>query len=445
MDVKELGQTTVVSELVPGAPEAVAFDAEALHASSDTLLDTYRAVKAIDTPSWSGRGAEAFWERFAPEAEHWHDARLATLHVTRALHEYAEALRTAQLRAQEAVAQWALADVVEAEAAAAYESAQPQDPNVTVTATPPPPPPSTVSEPYRTEARTILGDARARLAEVALATGEVIAAESGTGDGAPTWLVSAAVAASQHLTEHGTAAVSRTEHQFLDGDVSVTEFGEQPPATTSEDDAPSVRATLAEWDVAVEAALFETGADGSVQLGDVRLAGSVEVTVGAQAGAGITLSTDGLDASANASVGVRVDAEGSVTVGSVEATASAEAGVLAEAEATLSVGPDGVEIEAGAFAGAEVTGAAAVEVAGVTVGANGELRAGVGAQVGTEVSFEDGRFVVGGEVAAVLGVGGQLGWEVTIDVDEFNDAVLEYYQDGGVIGRISDLFDGPLR
>jgi len=445
VEVKELGQTTVASELIPGVPDSIEYDAEAVHASSITLLDTYEAIKVIGTPGWSGDSAEAFWERFAPEAEHWHEARLATLHVKRALHAYADGLRTAQLNAEEAISQWALADVVEAEAAAAYEAAQPQDPNVTVSATPPPPQPSTVSEPYRTAARTILSDARERLAELAQTTTETIAAESGTGDDAQSWLVSAAVAASQHITEHGTVSVTRTEGQFLEGDVSVTEFGEQQPATDSEDNAPSVQATLAEWDVSVEANLFETAADGSVQLGDVTLAGSVDATVGAEAGAGITLSSEGLDASAHASVGVRVDAEGSITVGSVEATASVEAGVGAEAEATLSVGADGLEIQGGAFAGADVAGVADVEVAGVTVGANGELRAGIGAEAGVEMSFEDGRFVIGGEVAAVLGVGGDVGWEVTVDVDDFNDAVLEYYYDGGIIGRVEDVFDGLLR
>ncbi|MGH3757635.1 putative T7SS-secreted protein [Actinophytocola sp.] len=443
MEVKELGATTVASELIPGIPDAIAFDAEATHDTSITLLDTYEAIKAVDTPGWSGDGAEAFWERFTPEAERWHEARLATLHVKRTLHDYADAVRTAQRHAEEAIAQWALADVKEAEAAAASESAQ-QDPNVTVSGTPPPPDPATVSAPYRDEAQAILRDAREQLARVSQETADTIAAESGTGDDAPAWLVQAAVAASQHLTEHGEASVSRTEGQFLDGSVSETEFGEQQP-TANPDDAPSIRATLAEWDVSVEANLFETSADGTIELGDVRLEGSVGVTVGADAGAGITLSSDGLAANAHAGVGVRVDAEGSITIGGVEASASAEAAVGAEAEASLTLGPDGLAIEGGAFAGASVGGVAEVEVDGITVGANGELRAGIGAEGSVELSFDDGRFVIGGEVAAVLGVGGEWGWEVTVDVDELNESIVEYVNDGGIIGRFEDILNGPLR
>lgn len=441
MEVKELGATTVASELIPGKPDAIAFDAEAVHDTSITLLDTYEAIKVIDTPGWSGDGAEAFWAGFAPEAARWHEARLAALHVKRALHDYADAVRTAQRHAEEAIAQWALADVREAEAEAVAEAARP-DPNVTVTAIPPPPDPATVGASYREGARAILRDAREQLATVAQETADAIAAESGTGEDAPAWLVSAAVAASQHLAEHGEVSVSRTEGRYLDGSVSETEFGEQPE---DQDDAPSVRATLAEWDVSVEANLFEKTADGTIELGDVTLHGSASVTVGADAGAGITLSTDGLDASAHAGVGVRVDAEGAITIGAVEASGSVEASVGAEAEASLTVGPDGVQIEGGAFAGASAGGVAEVEVAGVTVGANGELRAGIGAEGSVEVSFDDGRFVIGGEVAAVLGVGGEWGWEITVDVGELNESIGDYVRDGGVIGRLEDILNGPFR
>jgi hypothetical protein len=284
VEVKELGSTTVASELIPGMPDAIAVDAEAVHDSSITLFDTYQAIKVIDTPSWSGSGAEAFWEVFTPEAERWHEARIATLQVKRALHDYADAVRTAQRHAEEAIAQWALADVTEAEAAAVSEAAQPSDPNVTVTATPPPPDPASVAAPYREEARAILQQAREQLAQVAQTTAEAIAAESGTGDDAPAWLTTAAVAASQYLAEHGEASVSRTEGRFLDGSVAEGEFGEQQPADP--ENAPSVRATLAEWDVSVEANLFESSADGSVQLGDVTLEGSVDASVGSEAGAG---------------------------------------------------------------------------------------------------------------------------------------------------------------
>lgn len=443
MEVKELGATNVASELIPGKPDAIAFDAEATHDTSITLLDTYEAIKVVDTPGWSGEGAEAFWERFTPEAQRWHEARLATLHVKRALHDYADAVRTAQRQAEEAIAQWALADFKEMEAAAVSEASQP-DPNVTVTATPPPPDPATVSAPYRERAQTILSDAREQLATVAQATADAIAAESGTDEDAPAWLVTAAVAASEHLAEHGAVSVTRTEGQFLEGSVAATELGEQQ-STAEENNAPSVRATLAEWDVSVEANLFETSAEGSIELGDVTIDGSVDVTVGAEAGAGITLSTDGLDASAHAGVGVRVDAEGSVTIGAVEASASVEAAVEAEAEATLAVGPDGMRIEGEVFAGASAGGTAEVEVAGVTVGANGELRAGIGAEGSVEFSFDDGRFVIGGEVAAVLGLGGEWGWEVTIDVDEFNESFYEFARGGGIIGIFQEIADGPLR
>lgn len=444
MEVKELGSTTVPSELIPGVPDAIAVDAEAVHDTSITLLDTYQAIKVIDTPTWSGSAAQEFWDVFTPEAERWHEARIATLHVQRALHDYADAVRTAQRQAEEAIAQWALADVKEAEAAAVWEAAQPDDPNVTVSATPPPPDPASVAAPYREQARATLQQAREQLAQMADSTTEAIAAESGSGEDAPSWLVKAAVAASQHLAEHGEVSVARTEGQYLSGSVAEGEFGEQQPST-AEDDAPSITATLAEWDVGVEANLFETSADGSVQIGDVTLEGSVEASVGAEAGAGLTLSSDGVEANAHAGVEVRVDAEGSVTVGGVEASASASASAGAEAEASLSLGPDGLEVEGGAFAGAAVEGAAQVEAAGVTVGTNGELRAGVGAEGSVEFSFDDGRFVVGGEVAAVLGVGGEWGWEITVDVDDLNDAIVGYVNDGGIVGQLQEIFDGPFR
>jgi LysM repeat protein len=97
-------------------------------------------------------------------------------------------------------------------------------------------------------------------------------------------------------------------------------------------------------------------------------------------------------------------------------------GADASGNASLNIGKSGVKVGAGveAFAGAKASAeiAQTVGIAGHdigTVGAKGEVYAGIGVKAKGEIGFENGRFKTSVELGAALGVGA--GVKLNIDID----------------------------
>ena len=162
---------------------------------------------------------------------------------------------------------------------------------------------------------------------------------------------------------------------------------------------------------------------GGVEVARLRTESHTEGFIGTQSDveAGIDLGSDPrAEVKAGVFVGARVDTESKATVdvlgASASTTAEGSASVGAEAGVGSSVSSEGAEVGASAFAGARAEGSVSGEVGGVGATANGEAWAGVGAEAKGTAKFEDGKLTFGTEAGAAIGVGGKVGYSTTIDL-----------------------------
>lgn len=180
-----------------------------------------------------------------------------------------------------------------------------------------------------------------------------------------------------------------------------------------------------EGSVKAAADLFHVNAEGSTTNGDWKLSGVADAYGGARATANFGFTDAGLNAKAEASVGLRGLAEGRAEYGPYAGVyGRAEGFAGAEASAGLKAGKDGVVVNAKAFAGAKASVAGGGEVAGIGFGATAEGWAGPGAEAkwGFEKN-DDGVYKVGGKVGLSPALGGSVGLEFTVDPDKVSKSV----------------------
>ncbi|MGH3434034.1 MAG: putative T7SS-secreted protein [Thermocrispum sp.] len=408
----QLGSTTDPKALIPGEPSAVEADADNLDTHATTLAAVADGLAAVQTPSWSGSASDAFYEAFDPEAANWNQATESFTAAGSDVRDYAGDLRTAQGEADRAIRLWARGDVKTATARAAYTEAVAEMDNSGARRMVGPffdP-----GEALRNQAGQVLADAREQLTEDAARLKDALAAESGGGDDTPAWLAAAA------------ASYGDSTEKLLYGTEHDTEFGDYDDTDKS---GPSAKATLAELGISVDANLFETGTQGTTELGDLTLRGSTTVSVGAGGDATLSITSGGLEASVEGHVGLKVNAEGEVTIGDFTGRGGVEATAGATGEAQLDIGPDGAQLELEGVVGGQVEGDAALELSGVEAGVEGGVAAGAGGGADVNASWEDGKITIGGKLTAVLGVGGSLGGNVTIDPEEIKDDLGGYLED----------------
>lgn len=410
----QLGSTTDPTALIPGDPSAVDGDADQLDRDGRALANVADGLAGVRIPTWSGAAANAFWAKFDPEAANWYRARDSFSAGANDLRTYAGELRAAQREAEQAIQLWASGEWKTAQAHAAWSAAVREVAAEDMARIRPFYDPG---EALRRQAEQVLAEARKRLDEAAARLRTQLVGESGGDEHAPGWLIKSAVAAEAHLDGLGDQEANRHTKLYD------REFGDYEK---SDEDGPRARVDLAEWDIGVEANLFDVGAAGQTQLGDLTLRGSTEVTVGAQAEASLTLSSDGLDLEAGGRVGLTVTADGSAIIGPVEVDASGELMTGAEGSVEASVGPTGVEAVAEFQAGVSVSADGGIEVAGTRAAVEGEVAAGLGAEFDGNASFEDGKLKIGGKVVAVLGIGGGFGYQFEVDVGEVVESVKDF-------------------
>ncbi|MGH3757593.1 putative T7SS-secreted protein [Actinophytocola sp.] len=416
----QLGSTTDPKALIPGEPSTVDGDADALGREGDALANVADGLVDVRVPSWSGSAANAFWDAFGPEAANWYRASDSFSAGANDLRNYAGELRAAQREAGEAIELWAKGEWKTAQAHEAWtlatrdlredapELSRPfYDPGL----------------PLREQAQQVLTDARKRLDEAASTLRTRLVENSGGGEQAPGWLLKSAVAADAHLDGLGDTTVGYDKPGADPEELYRRELGDYDE---DEPGGPHAQVNLAEWELGVEANLFEHTNEGETQLGDLTLQGSTEVKLGVEADASLTLSSEGLDVEAGGRVGLSVTADGSATIGPVEVDASGELEAGAEASAQASVGPTGAEVNAEFQAGVSVNAEGGVEVAGTRAAVEGEAAVGLGAEFDGEAGFEDGKLKIGGKMVAVLGVGGGFGYEFEVDVAGIAESVKDY-------------------
>lgn len=427
----ELGQTTDPKALIPGNPETVTSAAKSLRDNGSKMEDIGQDLGNVRIDSWQGQASNAFWDVFSPEKKNWFAGNDAMEGAAKALDAHADALRTAQEQAAEAIRQWERGEAATKQAKSEHEQAAAQGGGGEQ------PEFSDPGEALRQQARETLERARKALEQSGTDTAGTIDGHGGKGDGAPAWLSKAADVVGAAIKEHGAGKFTVSQDVLNYGDEGPVkdenkkQFGHQQQEDPNAANKPSVSVSLGE--LKGEANLFEVGAKGEWKVGDATLSGSAEVKGGAEGSMSGSIGSDGLKGEIQGKVGVTASAEGKAEYGPAAVTGKAEGFAGAEAGAEASVGPGGVNASAEAFAGAKAEGDVGAEVGGVGAGLHGEAWAGAGAEAGVHAGMEDGKFKIGGELGVGLGVGAKLGTEVTIDPAAVADTA------GDVAGKVGDV------
>jgi hypothetical protein len=393
----ELGQTADPRALIPGAPEVIEADVNALIAHGQRTEQVGHGLKRVDVGNWAGAAGTGFADTWSKEPPKWLKVADSIGATTGAMTTYAGTLRWAQDQAGGAIQVWNQGAAATIRAYVQYQavSADAAARNVAVTPFVDP------GEQYRHQATELLARARQQLkaagdqAARAIGGSSVGTPDAGLRSGGT--LNSLVDAVTDGWTAHG----------------QVTRNGPNAGASA----ALAQGGKLAE--LKAYAQLGGATWTGSVRNGEATLSGKGGFEIGTQAAAVASAGKDGLVAKAEVSAAARASVEGHADYGQVGVYGRAEGSAGADAYAGLKAGKDGVAASVGASAGLKGEVAGGAEVGGIAAGAKAEgwVGAGAEAKVGFEKG-EDGKFHLGAEAGVALGVGGEVGFEVTVDPAE---------------------------
>jgi hypothetical protein len=436
----ELGQTSDPRELVPGSPETIEQNAEALGTFGERAGGVGDDLGKVDVASWSGEAYDTFFGRLAQEPPKWRAAGDALGTAKAQLTGHAETLRWAQSQAREAIAMWERGEAATTKAKADHEKA------VTAAsaaasgggAAPPLQPFNDPGEEVRREAQELLDRARRQLSDagdtaasaIKDAWGKVAGKTWSTGEKGPngSWEATAKGPNAGWLPVNPKLAVD-------DEGLGTNKYG-----TSNLDGDPKKAATRGDWSlgggVKGYANLVEGKVTGQTTAAGVDLTGTATGNIGANGSAVAALNQDGAKIGVAGQVGAGATVEGKANYGIVGAKATGTGFAGAEAEGNLTAGKKGVMGQAGAFAGAKASGTVNADVGGVGAGATAEGWAGAGAEA--EFKFgpgDDGKWHLKGGAGAGFGLGGKVAGEITIDPPKIADTV------SGAAKSIGGLFD----
>ena len=416
---KELGQTEDKTELVPGTVSTVRANVDNLGDEATAIQGKLQTFRGVQVTRWQGGTSGVFRLKVSDETKKW-ETYLGLLNQAKgALSTYADALGTAQDKAQDAIDKWnegeraTQAAVTEHNAAVSrYNTSllQPSgSPFGPVSPVQNPGPFSDPGEALREEAKRILEDAREALDQAGSTALDALGAPEEAGG-------------SQNSSSGDVDVFG------ADGSVEGPEFswtGWQNTFGTEEGDESPFKITLGK----AEGEIYVFNAEGEFTnyYGNVKVNGDGSVTVlGADGSAEATIDKDGVRVGADGRVTI-LGAEGTIhgELGPAEAELHGEAFVGAEGSGGLTIGKDGVHADGELFAGARARAEVAADVGGVGGEAAVEGQAGIGVSAGGGVEVEDGKITIDAEFGAALGLGGKVEAGITVDPGE----VLETGQD----------------
>ncbi len=405
----QLGQTQDRTELVPGQVSAVRANVDTLGDEATRIEGKLQSFRAVQVTSWLGGTSGLFRLRVSDETKKW-EAYLELLNQAKGvLATYADALGTAQDKAQDAIDMWnegeraTQAAVTEHNAAVTrynnsllQPSGSPFGPIAPVLG---PGPFLDPGEALREEAERILEEARASLDRAGAAALDALGAPEDAGG--------------SRNSSSGDVDVFGA-----DGDLEGPEFswtGWQRTFGTEEGDESPFKITLgkAEGEVYV----FNAEGEFTNYYGNVKVNGDGSVTVlGADGSAEATIDKEGVRVGADGRITL-LGAEGTLhgELGPAEAELNGEVFVGAEGGGGLTIGKDGVHADGELFAGARVRAEAAGDVGGIGGEAAVEGQAGIGISAGGGVDIEDGTITIDAEFGAALGLGGKVEAGITVD------------------------------
>jgi hypothetical protein len=173
---------------------------------------------------------------------------------------------------------------------------------------------------------------------------------------------------------------------------------------------------------------------GGFDLVGARANGKMRIMAGAEGNASGSTKVgliEGAQAKGEADVMAGVKAEGSASAGvslggadaDVNAEGTAMAGAEADARGAVGIGPTGVkaEGEASAFAGAKAEGSASFDIGAgglnlAVLTVEGEASAGIGGEIGGNITAFMGKLGAGAKAAGTVGVGAGVGGKVELDL-----------------------------
>lgn len=423
----ELGQTEDPHHLIPGDVATVNANAQALADERRMLraarndIDGITAQDAID----AGIAALAYSFDRADLLVMFddYDAALKTAHD--AITAYSGALRSAQHAARLAIKKWnegiALTNQAIEAGTLRTQPLLPPFPGLGPLGHTPEQPPVVLDPlsalidpgaPLRSEAQTILADARQDLLDAAAQALYALGVDQGDGDG-------------DGQADGGDGGDSPFTGPRISWDGWKRDFGnsagdlldKDKQGEDKKDDPWSLSLGSIEGGVAVydkDGHLedyfgdVKVAADGSVKV--LGLDGKAEATItrdGVVVGVGGTATLVGLEGSVSASLGP-------AEVG-VNASASIEASADGELKASLS---EGVHAGGEAFVGGRAEIGASGDVGGIGAEGKAEGWAGLGAAADAEIGWKDGKLNIKGEGGVAVLLGGKLSGGVTLDLPE---------------------------
>jgi hypothetical protein len=152
----ELGETNDPKDLVPGNPGLLAEMGEECGRYATCIGLAGRGLQRIRTDGWTGKAADAFWDRYEGEPKSWLVAADSFEAAPKAIGGYASALSWAQGEAGTAIDTWNAGNLATAQARQRYKVFSQQAPRIGF---------DDPGETVRAEARAILAEARRRLAK----------------------------------------------------------------------------------------------------------------------------------------------------------------------------------------------------------------------------------------------------------------------------------------
>ncbi|TNC22474.1 putative T7SS-secreted protein [Amycolatopsis alkalitolerans] len=420
----ELGQTTDPRELIPGQPEQIANDLRDLVANIAKIGTVGDGLRGVDPGQWTGQGADVFRDVFGQEPPKWFSAVDLVSRGGQALADFGDVLTWGQSEAQRAIEMYTQAVAASRAAADQYNVRATQASAAGQTLAPFQDPGAGPAQ----AAQDVLANARDRVTAV----GGAVAQAFGVGKRAP-----------EKKWDPGKQQwVDRNGWQTGRGGKSYggNWGGEQSDGMFHDlvgDTLKALGFDIGERTYAASAGvdLLDGSLEGQFQSGPWSGSGKLEGSVvGADAGAGATVSALGVSAGASAEAYLAEgSAEGEVKLGEhAGVSGSAESMIGAEAAARGNIGLTGAQGSAEAFAGGKLEGQASAEAAGVSAGVHGEVSYGIGAEAGGQVGMgDDGKFHLSASLGVTLGVGGSVGFDVAIDPAEVVDTVDDVADDVG--------------
>ncbi|WP_255283753.1 WXG100 family type VII secretion target [Saccharomonospora azurea] len=388
----ELGQTTNPRELIPGDPEAIINDLRELVKNIEAIGATGDGLGNVDPGEWTGDAATAFRDVFTAEPPKWFQAVDTANQGGQTVADYADTLVWAQGEAQRAIEMYTEAQAASRAAAAQYNEQAQAASQAGETPSPFDDPGAAAAE----EAQAVLDNARNEVNQAGDRSAGLLGFEpDGEGGykrdlGGREW--GSSRRDKRRVWDPETGQWTEKDpggwQRHGRGSSWHGQWGSQSDGMLHE----AVKDILgklgieipeSEWEASANVDVLGGELEGDFSSGDWSGSGRLEGSLlGAGAGASVNASALGIGANAYAEAYLaKGSAEGELNYGEhVTVSGSADAGIGAEVKAEGSIGVTGAQGSVGGFVGGEAGLQGSAEAGGVSVGAHGEVRYGIGAE-----------------------------------------------------------------